>query len=325
MDKCVDAANNVLVGRLRNNKWKYVMKSPNINPENIMNLGENCFLVPSETLSDVSYMVDMNMRSCSCPVGVSRGPCKHKMIISLTKNLPSFDVVPTDNPEMRKVFMYLGTGKSMQLDWFLPLRHPASNSGPGTEHEQIDPNRDADDVQIMDTNGVSTMESCASATDEFEDATVVEEKLNRALSLLQEKISLRIEKDPAGYSKALDILEKTIKRLPDSVDSALQKSLSQFGKSVTQSSSVLKRKKIGLIPVQVTAKSRRVYKIRGSRSAVAGRPRLGLKLSVQMNVDDENEDDGVLRHKLPTKKRKKGDIHDLMSSVGAGRGPSKKH
>ena len=200
---------------------------------------------------------------------------------------------------------------------------PASNSG--TEHEQIHLNAAAYDVEVVDTNGVSALESCAAATDVLEDASVVKEKLNRVLSLLQEKISPRIEMDTQGYSKALDVLEKTIKRLPDAVDSALQKSLCQFGKSVTQSSSVLKRKKIGLIPVQVTAKSRRVYKMRGSRSAVAGRPRLGLKLSVQMNVDDENEDDGVLRHKLPTKKRKKGDIHDLMSSVGAGRGPSKKH
>ena len=128
--------------------------------------------------------------------------------------------------------------------------------------------------------------------------------------------------------KALDYFEKNIDWLPCSVDAALQKSLTEFGKSVNLTSRVLKRKKVGLIPVQATAKSRRVYKLRRSRSAITGRPRRAQKLAVQMNVDDNEEAGGVLRHKLPHhKKRKvsKGNIHNLMSAVSEGRGPNKKH
>ena len=69
-NKAVDAANNVIEGRLRNYGWKYVMKLPNINPDDIKDLGSNCFLVPSESKDGEFYLVDMNMRTCTCQVGV---------------------------------------------------------------------------------------------------------------------------------------------------------------------------------------------------------------------------------------------------------------
>ena len=42
--------------------------------------------------------------------------------MSLSKGVPSFDVIPCENPIMRKCLMFLGTGKHMDLDWFLPLQ-----------------------------------------------------------------------------------------------------------------------------------------------------------------------------------------------------------
>ena len=54
------------------------------------------------------------------------------------------------------------------------------------------------------------------------------------LNKLSEKLMSRIDQDPAGYSKALDVLDKTVDRLPARVDTALQKALCAFGKSVTQ-------------------------------------------------------------------------------------------
>ena len=44
----------------------------------------------------------------------------------------------------------------------------------------------------------------------------------------------RIDHDSVGYSKAVAIFEKTVDKLPSTVDSALQKSLCSFGKSITQ-------------------------------------------------------------------------------------------
>ena len=81
-NKCVDTGNNVLESWLRNCHSKYVRKMPNINPETIVQIGTHSFLVPSETTSDTSYLVDIEMRHCSCPHGQLRGPCKHKLIVS---------------------------------------------------------------------------------------------------------------------------------------------------------------------------------------------------------------------------------------------------
>ena len=277
--------------------------------------------MPSESKDGELYLVDMNRRSCTCPVGVTRGPCKHKMLVSSSKKLPSFDVVPTENPTVTRIFMYIGTGKEVPLEWFLPLQannndlndSPVSDL-PSQHRVAPDVVRQAQEIQPEPLEiGVETED--------------VQTRLERVLSKLQAKIEPRIGGDPVGYMKALDYFEKNIDRLPCSVDAALQKSLTEFGKSVNLTSRVLKRKKVGLIPVQATAKSRRVYKLRRSRSAITGRPRRAQKLAVQMNVDDNEEAGGVLRHKLPHKKRKvsKGNIHNLMSAVSEGRGPNKKH
>ena len=105
---------------------KYVRQEPNIDPEGIVQIGPKGFLVPSESVGEITYLVDMEMRSCNCPQGQQRGPCKHKHIVSVAKNLPSFDVLPTSSPEMRRVFMFLGTGKNMNMNWFLPLQARAA-------------------------------------------------------------------------------------------------------------------------------------------------------------------------------------------------------
>ena len=100
-NKCVDTGNNVLESWLRNCHSKYVVsKQPNIDPDKIEQVGANSYLVPSKTQTDISYLVDMDIRHCSCPVGMLRGPCKHKNIVSVSKNVPSFDVLPTTNPNM---------------------------------------------------------------------------------------------------------------------------------------------------------------------------------------------------------------------------------
>ena len=58
--------------------------------------------------------------------------------------------------------------------------------------------------------------------------------LEKTLKKLEHKIKQRIDSDPIGYSKAVDILTKTVDSLPASVDAALQKCLCSFGKTVIQ-------------------------------------------------------------------------------------------
>ena len=94
-----------------------------------------------------------------------------------------------------------------------------------------------------------------------------------------------------------------------------------------QACSTTKRKKIGFIPVQSTAKSRRLFKLRGRRPAVPGRSRLDQRVTVQLSVgeDVDEEDGGITRHKLPSKKVKTGGAHSLSSSVAKNKRGTKKH
>ena len=94
----------------------------NINPEMVEFEEDGTFSVPSETKRDVFYSVSMELRTCTtCPQGMLKGPCKHRTVVSLSQNLPSFDVVPELNTEMRKMWIYIGTGKHIDHDQFLPL------------------------------------------------------------------------------------------------------------------------------------------------------------------------------------------------------------
>ena len=97
--------NNLLTSRLNNQKSRYLAKKRSIDPSKIVRIDSSTFLVPSETKKEVLYEVNMELRLCECYMGQLKGPCKHKSIVSTTQNIPSFDVVPTENPEKRALFM----------------------------------------------------------------------------------------------------------------------------------------------------------------------------------------------------------------------------
>ena len=81
----------------------------------------------------------------------------------------------------------------------------------------------------------------------------------------------------------------------------------------------MKRKKVGYISVQSTAVSRRFFKQRGSRAAIQGRPHREVQVVSQMTIGDsgDEEDSGIVRHKLPSKKRKSQASHSLSAIVAA--------
>ena len=315
--KCVDAGNNVIKSWLRNCHSRYVIKTPNIDPDKIEEISPDCYTVPSETDEGVTYLVDVRSRTCSCHQGRLRGPCKHKQILSESKNILSFDVIPEASPEMRKLYMFLGTGKWMNIDYFLPLESL-------TSIQDIN-----DNVHVQAATVVLTPDNISNHRDTFaapqddhetseERSNDIKSKLARVLRTLEKKIGDRVDQDATGYSKAIDIFEKSINRLPQTSDSALQKTLCAFGKTVTQAYNSSKRKKIGLIPIQSTSKARRLYKMRGRSKAVTGRPRSGQKLISQMVVadDDEGLDSGIVRYKLPGgKASKRATDHNLKLSV----------
>ena len=90
---------------------------------------------------------------------------------------------------------------------------------------------------------------------------------------------------------------------------------------------MMKRKRVGLIPVQATAKARR---LRWNRKALQGRPRKAHNLMMKLRVeaDDSIDKEGyVVRHGLPQKKHSvaPGSRHCLREAVDSNRRGSKKH
>ena len=86
----------------------------------------------------------------------------------------------------------------------------------------------------------------------------------------------------------------------------------------------MKGKKIGRILIQSTSRSRRIYKMRGRGPSIQGRPRKNEVVQTEIEV---NTDGGevVVRHKLPSMKRKAADFHSLMNAVNYNKRSSKKH
>ena len=227
----------------------------NINPEMVEFEEDGTFSVPSETKRDVFYSVSMELRTCTtCPQGMLKGPCKHRTVVSLSQNLPSFDVVPELNPEMRKMWMYIGTGKHIDLDYFLPLSNPKDQDqeAPTNMFDTWNmESQDGEEVQEMDLentqNDNQEQRKKEEPEREKEDARI---NLDSALVKMKSIFGARIDEDPQGYNKALKIFAKHLDQLPKTNDAALQKAVCTFGQ---ESIAPLrhKNKRSHLIPVQV--------------------------------------------------------------------------
>ena len=62
---------------ITNQKSKYLYKQTMIDPNEIIQLSEFEYLVPSENIKDKLYKVDIKNGLCECPRGALKGPCKH--------------------------------------------------------------------------------------------------------------------------------------------------------------------------------------------------------------------------------------------------------
>ena len=239
--RCIDMANNVLTSRLKNQKSRYLAKKSSIDPTKIVRIDDSSFSVPSETVKDVFYTVNMDLRLCDCYMGQLKGPCKHKSIVNLTQNIPSFDVVPTMNAEMRAVFMFLGTGKKSDPNWFKPLSSADPNPiDPAGVLGMIEPTLQSAEMDFEQEEPEDSFDDNESHEEKIDE---LKNKLKHALGLLEEKVGKRIGNDIVGYQKALQTFENQIERLPATTDGALQSSLCTFGATFTQAISVTKRKK----------------------------------------------------------------------------------
>ena len=96
----------------------------------------------------------------------------------------------------------------MDINWFLPLQAESE----GQVDAQCCDSSALEPAEQTNTEHRTDIEADASASIDIE---VVKE------TNLTEKIIGRIEKDPSGYGKAVNIFAKSVIRLPSSVDTAL--------------------------------------------------------------------------------------------------------
>ena len=151
--RCVDVSHNRNYHLFTNQKSRYIYNDTKIKEEQIIQLSETKFLVPSETYEDKLYAVDMEAGLCECFKGCMKGPCKHKAAVEKKYKVRNFDVLPHENEKMRSFYFYLGTGVQREASWFRPLTEeevpfpePDWNN-----HEDIDVNESISNQETMDT------------------------------------------------------------------------------------------------------------------------------------------------------------------------------
>ena len=75
--RCMDVSRNYHL--FNNQKCRYLFNEIKVKTEQIMQLFGKKFLVPSETIEDKLYRIDMETSLCECFQGFLKGPCKHKV------------------------------------------------------------------------------------------------------------------------------------------------------------------------------------------------------------------------------------------------------
>ena len=114
--------------------------------------------------------------------------------------------------------------------------------------------------------------------------------------------------------KGVKYFTKKLQKFSKQNEKTLEKSLFSIGKEISKQKAGGRKRKTGkLIPIQVSAKSRRDYKHRGRVVGTSGRRPNDQNRRVQMVVRDEEEN---VYHSLPKQKKGKNkQVHSLKQSV----------
>ena len=80
---------------LKQGKSKYLEKISPIRKEDIVDLGDSKFMAESENSKNTFYTCDMLSGYCSCPMGSTCAPCKHKSSVAKHFKIALFSVAPS--------------------------------------------------------------------------------------------------------------------------------------------------------------------------------------------------------------------------------------
>ena len=73
---------------------------------------KNEYLVPStKKESDLFYIVNSAIGTCSCPIGMTGAPCKHQGAVAIKFHIAILNFIPSLTPYNRMVYTYIALGK----------------------------------------------------------------------------------------------------------------------------------------------------------------------------------------------------------------------
>lgn len=275
------------------------------------------------------------------------GPCIHKSAVAKYHDVSGFSVLPSMDPRHKALYHYIADGRTEDNVWYRPLNQPDARPNISDYIEECRPQPEnvtlAEDTLAEDTLCEGSEERSGSLDDVSEDNLVESgaeassgndtsvddpEQLVERLANVLEQVKIKVF-DNLHNDEVKKSAKSMIKNFERGVKGNMQtfsKTLFSVGKEVTApAKSGAKRKNRGLIPVQQTAKSRRVWKHRGSQPATGGRKVKDLESRTQMLIAD-SQDDGVVYHSLPKqKKQHPKQVHSLNAAVQANRAGTKKH
>ena len=286
------------------------------------------FCVESESNPGAYYEVNMKTGFCSCYIGRTRAPCKHKRSIHHHFGIAEFSVLPTQSPQQRAKWLFIATGAEIDASWCRGLRDTQDTDivVSHLDHQvETELNNDEDETgrdNLSDVHDNLINEEELHGSRSEEEWNEFEIKFDSVIENLKK---VAREKFKSKDDKFMTGMRNFTKRLDNSVsnDKILEKNLYTFGQQTYDSVvSGRKRKLSTEIHVQPSQISRREHKHGGKGQAMKGRRP---KQSNSKKSDDnlENVPQTLPKKRKTTKNKSK--VHSLALAVDSNTSAARKH
>ena len=238
--------------------------------------------------------------------------------------------MPESDINIRGLYHYIADGNVCTNSWYRDLDKPdkvtdvarfveSRKENVAIEHISFgNAVENRNEMEILMPEGEVSYDESDS---EVDDTNEILNKFVTAIDTFKAKV---ISSYKGTIKKGVKYFTKKMQTFSKQNETSLEKSLFSIGKEINKPKTGGKRRKIGkLIPVQVTAKSRREYKHRGRVVGNLGRRPKDQEERSQMVVRVDNDN---VYHTLPKQKKVKNkQIHSLKHSVDMNKPAAKKH
>ena len=311
-------------------KSKYLGKDSKITEDEIVDLGDNVYLVESENNKGEWYTYNLLSGYCSCPVGITCAPCKHKAAVTRITGKAQFTQTPKNDPCQRAMYHYIAWGRTLEPHMYHNIGDSVSEPQVATyisEKLQKSPTILHESLFLDDPAIIAALpadednEDEDSSTEEEYNADLVRERFIAAIDSYKDQILNHHEnnlQDPAT-NNAMMAFTKTLKKSLNCKPTTWQKQMHEFGKGTVATN---RTKYGGAIAVNPPAVARRTFKVPGRGSAPMGRPNIQIVDRTQLVVTEE--DDFIAKSDKSTKQTTKK-AHNFAKSIRKNETLPKRH